>query len=484
MDTSSSNRPPRLRRKSSAFKLSLSRSSQSSSISGYAQAVQPPPPPTPSLPLYPDESTTTQEFTFILPSPSNTPDSPFESRMFPSSSSSQTPSSSSIISSTNTTTTNGGGTITTGSFPNVPSPSLTSTLELLKQLVNKRLTAWNYLKNFSQGKIYWFNTILLTTEELKKHFQNSQMRSRSTRFTIFSMSLSSLLISSSSSSSSDGTNHQQQTSTTLLPPGEFLRSLLNVLQEFDGIPEEKFGIFFTSPSNTLDSSTGSSGLGLGGNGAVGGGGIGGITGSSSGSTSLKSGQKSLFKLNSSKSKTGNKDGNNSGSIAGGGGGGGIGISNSGGIGNNNTTGSGNAHSTSGGGGGADFAFGGGEGIETGSLFIPNIPFELDYLQVLTSTCDLLIQVYTKIGNYLGMNEYYRTPTGGVGGGVGGGGGAGGALSQSLAELVLKIDSKLKKLISLLSKEVDGLARISIKNELELLTGGIQGWDSMTSGGGD
>lgn len=43
------------------------------------------------------------------------------------------------------------------SFPNVPSASLTSTLELLKQVVQKRLTAWNYLKNVSQGKIYWFN---------------------------------------------------------------------------------------------------------------------------------------------------------------------------------------------------------------------------------------------------------------------------------------------------------------------------------------
>lgn len=83
---------------------------------------------------------------------------------------------------------------------------------------------------------------------------------------------------------------------------------------------------------------------------------------------------------------------------------------------------------------------------------------MDYLEVLTTTCDLLIQVYTKIATYLGMNgEYnqqhhvphqYRTPTGGIGsnGGTtatGGGGGGGVLLSQGLAEIVLKIDAKLK-----------------------------------------
>lgn len=68
------------------------------------------------------------------------------------------------------------------------------------------------------------------------------------------------------------------------------------------------------------------------------------------------------------------------------------------------------------------------------------PFELDYLQVLTTTCDTLIQVYSKISTYLG---------GGGGGGPSRNGAAsssslgGGALSQSLAEVVVKIDTKLK-----------------------------------------
>jgi hypothetical protein len=58
---------------------------------------------------------------------------------------------------------------------------------------------------------------------------------------------------------------------------------------------------------------------------------------------------------------------------------------------------------------------------------------LDYLQVLTTTCDLLIQVYTKIQFYLGGS----TATSGSHLS------SSGALSQGLAEVVLKIDGKLK-----------------------------------------
>ncbi|GAA5856472.1 hypothetical protein JCM3766R1_001369, partial [Sporobolomyces carnicolor] len=214
------------------------------------------------------------------------------------------------------------------------------------------------------------------------------------------------------------------------------------------------------------------------------------------------GQKSLFKLSSNKNRSKSSTTSTVTSGVGGGGGSavgsGVGVEGlashhhlGGGGAQSTSTGNGSASNGAGGGaggsghhyassgssgaagtaGGADFAFG--EGSETGFLFVPNIPFELDYLQVLTTTCDTLIQVYSKISTYLG---------GGGGGGPSRNGApssssslGGGALSQSLAEVVVKIDTKLKKLIGVLSKEIDNSARVAIKHELDILGGGIEGW---------
>lgn len=49
----------------------------------------------------------------------------------------------------------GGGSV--GSVPNVPGTSLGSTLDGLRTLVGKRITAWTYLKNAGEGRVYWFN---------------------------------------------------------------------------------------------------------------------------------------------------------------------------------------------------------------------------------------------------------------------------------------------------------------------------------------
>jgi hypothetical protein len=40
-------------------------------------------------------------------------------------------------------------------------------------------------------------------------------------------------------------------------------------------------------------------------------------------------------------------------------------------------------------------------------------------------------------------------------------------------------SREKKLIGLLSKEIDNVARIAIKNELDILGGGVEGWGFET-----
>ncbi|GAA6029318.1 hypothetical protein JCM8097_003618 [Rhodosporidiobolus ruineniae] len=275
-----------------------------------------------------------------------------------------------------------------GSVPNLPSASLSSALETLRTTVGKRITAWTYLKNAGEGKVYWFNTVLLTTEDMRSAFPNDKMRNRTIRFAVLGMSLASLL--------------------DISPAHDFLRSLLSLAQEFDAVPEERFG--------------------------------------------GKHSQKSLFKVGS-KSRRG-------GGLAG----------------------------AAGGGGGADFSMGlPQEGGESSFLMTPNIPFELDYFQVLITTCDMLVETYTKIYAYLGASSASSTaftssafpqPPGARTSLAAppvvppqAAGGAGGALSQGLAEVVFKVDARLKKLIKQLSQEIDGLARSAIKNELALLGGG-------------
>lgn len=43
------------------------------------------------------------------------------------------------------------------SMSNAPTGALGSTLEALRTLVHKRKTAWTYLKNAADGRVYWFN---------------------------------------------------------------------------------------------------------------------------------------------------------------------------------------------------------------------------------------------------------------------------------------------------------------------------------------
>ncbi|GAA5862172.1 hypothetical protein JCM3774_004808 [Rhodotorula dairenensis] len=290
------------------------------------------------------------------------------------------------------------------SLSNAPTGSLGSTLESLRTLVHKRKTAWTYLKNAADGRVYWFNTILLTDDELRIAFPNEKMRNRSTRFTVLGMSLSSLL--------------------DISPAHDFLRALLALVQEFEAIPEERFGGRHQQP-------------------------------------------KSLFKVGSRSRKGA---GSHSGSSSGGGVGG----------------------------GGGDLGMTlGADGGDSSMLFIPNIPFELDYFQVLITTCEILVEVYTKIGSYLGPSAsasstssftsaglFPQPPTAGAasggmgarGAGVGAGSGALG-LSPALIDTVYKVDARLKKLIALLSKEIDTLARAAIKAELNSFGAGEYGLDA-------
>jgi len=83
------------------------------------------------------------------------------------------------------------------------------------------------------------------------------------------------------------------------------------------------------------------------------------------------------------------------------------------------------------------------------------PFDLDYFQVLTTTCELLIETYTKIYSYLGSSSSLSNPSLSSSStsffppssseslkSTSSNSNSGG-LSQNLAEIVVKIDSRLK-----------------------------------------
>lgn len=53
-----------------------------------------------------------------------------------------------------------------------------NTVESLKYMAHKRITTFVYLKKAHEGKVNWFNTILLTKPELEKWFDPSRMQRR------------------------------------------------------------------------------------------------------------------------------------------------------------------------------------------------------------------------------------------------------------------------------------------------------------------
>ncbi|KAL1914896.1 uncharacterized protein VTP21DRAFT_7812 [Calcarisporiella thermophila] len=86
-----------------------------------------------------------------------------------------------------------------------------------------------------------------------------------------------------------------------------------------------------------------------------------------------------------------------------------------------------------------------EDAEYSLLNIANLPFEPDYFQVLCTLCDLLSEVYYRL--LVGTSDL---------------------CTHSFCETVVKVDSKFKKIISSITKEIDTIARAVIKEELLLI----------------
>ncbi|WAQ92462.1 hypothetical protein PtA15_16A370 [Puccinia triticina] len=147
------------------------------------------------------------------------------------------------------------------------------------------------------------------------------------------------------------------------------------------------------------------------------------------------------------------------------------------------------------------------------IYTPNIPFDLDYFEVWITLSDMLVEVYQKMIKFIdlsgGSSGSLGTTTGGGSGGTTTGvptppsAGAAPPLSTTLAgpgaasiavplpptrsssnysivsvhqthltsahiELISRIDAKLKKLIVVLTKEIDAMARAAIRDELAQL----------------
>ncbi|KAI9315516.1 hypothetical protein BX666DRAFT_1827562, partial [Dichotomocladium elegans] len=85
-----------------------------------------------------------------------------------------------------------------------------------------------------------------------------------------------------------------------------------------------------------------------------------------------------------------------------------------------------------------------DGAEYTHLTVPHVPFELDYFETFYTLTDILLEAYQKL---LSGSE---------------------GCTQAYFELVLKCDSKVKKIFAMVTKELDGLARNAIKDELKLI----------------
>ncbi|THH21083.1 hypothetical protein EW146_g415 [Bondarzewia mesenterica] len=281
-----------------------------------------------------------------------------------------------------------------------------ASVEYLRDLVQKRIITLTYMRNVHDGRSHWFHTIMMPRAELDRVFSNAAMKKRTSRFTVLSMSLSTLF-----------DIHQ---------PQDLLRGLLNMITEYEQAKEEN-----------------------------------------------EKPKMRLFNRKMPKRQAG-------------------------GI--------------------TDYSMPLPDTSETSYLINPHTPFPLDYHQTLLSLLDILSELYSKISKFLGPSPFPHASqhmlgplgllsphpgvsylfTGADAAPVGDGDGlwgvahggatnvmnlnstgtmgtSGGPLASpppswtpGLGEMVLKVDGKLKKIISQLLKDLDAFARNGIKDELASL----------------
>ncbi|KAF5373163.1 hypothetical protein D9758_001588 [Tetrapyrgos nigripes] len=99
-----------------------------------------------------------------------------------------------------------------------PGPVQHTNDEYLRDLIQKRILTLTYIRNIHEGRSHWFHTIYISRAELDKEFNNTDMKKRTSRFALLGMSLANLL--------------------DIQQPHDLLRGLLNTLIEYDQARED------------------------------------------------------------------------------------------------------------------------------------------------------------------------------------------------------------------------------------------------------
>lgn len=102
---------------------------------------------------------------------------------------------------------------------NVPSLGLPpNQMDLMRDTVNKRIMTLTYLRSTHEGKMYWFNTVLLTKECLSDTFNVTTMKKRAYRLAVLAMSLASLF--------------------DIQTPSEYLKALTALMTDYEAFQDE------------------------------------------------------------------------------------------------------------------------------------------------------------------------------------------------------------------------------------------------------
>ncbi|KAJ7677215.1 hypothetical protein B0H17DRAFT_945085 [Mycena rosella] len=107
---------------------------------------------------------------------------------------------------------------TTLNNPQGPAGPQGTSVEYLRDLVQKRIITLTYVRNIHEGRSHWFHTIMISRAELDRVFNNTEMKKRTYRFAILGMSLSGLL--------------------DISQPQDLLKGLINTLQEYEQSRED------------------------------------------------------------------------------------------------------------------------------------------------------------------------------------------------------------------------------------------------------
>ncbi|KAJ6546972.1 hypothetical protein B0H19DRAFT_1211695 [Mycena capillaripes] len=107
---------------------------------------------------------------------------------------------------------------TTLNNPQGPAGPQGTSVEYLRDLVQKRIITLTYLRSIHEGRSHWFHTIMISRADLDRVFNNTEMKKRTYRFAILGMSLSALL--------------------DIPHPQDLLKALLGTLQEYEQSRED------------------------------------------------------------------------------------------------------------------------------------------------------------------------------------------------------------------------------------------------------